>query len=159
MRAGAEVASALHARPSRQRPGASRAGSGRRSAPRRVEIDYARPMSGDVILYHNPRCSKSRETLALLRDRGVEPTIIKYLDDPPSQKRILELIEMLGMEPAALLRKKEKAYQELGLSEDSSKTAVARAIAAHPVLLERPIVVHRGKARIGRPPENVLAIL
>lgn len=116
-------------------------------------------MPADVIIYHNPRCSKSRETLALLRDRGVEPTIVKYLDDPPGQKRILELIDMLGIAPAALLRKKEKQYQELGLSEGSSKTAVAQAIAAHPVLLERPIVVHGGKARIGRPPEKVLEIL
>ena len=116
-------------------------------------------MTADVVIYHNPRCTTSRKTLQLLRDRGIEPTIVKYLDDPPSQKRILELIDMLGVAPAALLRTRESAYAELGLSPRSSKTEVARAIAAHPVLLERPIVVHAGKARIGRPPESVLEIL
>jgi arsenate reductase len=116
-------------------------------------------MAGDVIIYHNPRCTKSRETLQLLRAHGIEPTIIKYLEEPPTQKRLLELIDMLGVAPAALLRKKEKEYQELGLSPQSGKAEVARAIATHPVLLERPIVVHGGKARIGRPPEAVLEIL
>lgn len=116
-------------------------------------------MAADVVIYHNPRCTTSRKTLDLLRERGIEPQIIKYLDDPPSQKRILELIDMLGAPPAALLRTKEKQYAELGLSAKSSKAEVARAIAEHPVLLERPIVVHAGKARIGRPPERVLEIL
>lgn len=116
-------------------------------------------MAEDVVIYHNPKCSTSRKTLELLRQRGIEPTIIKYLDDPPSQKRIFELIDMLGEAPAALLRRKEKQYAELGLSPGSGKTEVARAIAQHPVLLERPIVVHAGKARIGRPPERVLEIL
>jgi arsenate reductase len=116
-------------------------------------------MAGDVVLYHNPRCAKSRETLQLLREHGVEPRIVKYLEDPPSQKRVLELIDMLGVAPAQILRTREKEYKELGLSAQSSKTEVARAIAAHPVLLERPIVVHGGKARLGRPPERVLEIL
>lgn len=116
-------------------------------------------MAADIVIYHNPRCSTSRKTLQLLRERGVEPQIVKYLDDPPSQKRILELIDMLGVAPASLLRTREKEYAALGLSARSSKTEVARAIAAHPVLLERPIVVHAGKARIGRPPESVLEIL
>jgi arsenate reductase (glutaredoxin) len=116
-------------------------------------------MAADVVIYHNPKCTTSRKVLQLLRDRGIEPTIVKYLDDPPSQKRILELIDMLGVAPAALLRTRQSEYTELGLSPRSSKTEVARAIAAHPVLLERPIVVHAGKARIGRPPESVLEIL
>lgn len=116
-------------------------------------------MAEDVIIYHNPKCVKSRETLQLLRERGVEPRIIKYLDEPPSQKRVLELIDMLGVAPAQILRTKEKEYKELGLSAKSSKTEVARAIAAHPVLLERPIVVRGGQARLGRPPERVLEIL
>lgn len=116
-------------------------------------------MAADVIIYHNPKCSKSRETLQLLREHGVEPEIVKYLDDPPSQKRIIELIDMLGVAPAQILRTKEKEYKELGLSAQSSKSEVARAIAAHPVLLERPIVVRGGKARLGRPPERVLEIL
>ena len=116
-------------------------------------------MAADVVIYHNPKCTTSRKVLQLLRDRGIEPTIVKYLDDPPSQKRILELIDMLGVAPAALLRTRQSEYAELGLSPRSSKTEVVRAIAAHPVLLERPIVVHAGKARIGRPPESVLEIL
>jgi arsenate reductase len=116
-------------------------------------------MAAEVVIYHNPRCTTSRKTLDLLRERGIEPQIIKYLDDPPSQKRILELIDMLGVAPAALLRTREPQYAELGLSAKSSKTEVARAITEHPVLLERPIVVHAGKARIGRPPERVLEIL
>lgn len=116
-------------------------------------------MAEDVIIYHNPKCSKSRETLQLLREHGVEPQIIKYLDTPPTQKRVLELIDMLGVAPAQILRTKEKEYKELGLSAQSSKTEVARAIATHPVLLERPIVVRAGKARLGRPPERVLEIL
>lgn len=116
-------------------------------------------MAEDVIIYHNPKCSKSRETLQLLREHGVEPKIIKYLDDPPTPKRVLELIEMLGVAPAQILRAKEKEYKALGLSAQSSKSEVARAISEHPVLLERPIVVRAGKARLGRPPECVLEIL
>jgi arsenate reductase (glutaredoxin) len=116
-------------------------------------------MAEDVIIYHNPKCAKSRETLQLLRDHGVEPQVVKYLEDPPSPQRVLDFIEMLGVEPIELLRSKEKEYKKLGLSAQSSKNDVARAIAAYPVLLERPIVVRGGKARLGRPPERVLEIL
>lgn len=116
-------------------------------------------MAADIVIYHNPRCSTSRKTLELLRARGIEPQIVKYLDAPLNQKQILALIDMLGVAPGALLRTREAQYAALELSARSSKTEVARAIAAHPVLLERPIVVHAGKARIGRPPERVLEIL
>ena len=113
-----------------------------------------------VTIYHNPRCQKSRETLTLLRDAGIEPTVVEYLKTPPTQKRIKELIELLGVQPHELLRKKEAPYKELGLGRDSSAAQVARAVAEHPVLLERPVVVvDDAKAALGRPPEKVRAIL
>jgi arsenate reductase len=112
-----------------------------------------------VVIYHNPRCSKSRQTLELLRAHGVEPEIIDYLKDAPSAARIKELVRLLGIEPHALLRTKEAPYAELRLSKQSSLDEIANAIAKHPILLERPIVVSGRKAALGRPPENVLAIL
>lgn len=113
----------------------------------------------DVTIYHNPRCSKSRQTLALLREHGVEPKVIEYLKDPPSQTQIRALIKLLGIEPHALLRAKEAAYKDSGLSRESSAKDIVKAIAEHPVLLERPIVVRGDRAAIGRPPENVLSLL
>ena len=113
----------------------------------------------NVVIYHNPRCQKSRQTLSLLRDNGVEPESVEYLKDPPSQKRVLELIDMLGIEPLALVRKKEKDFAASGLSAKSDKRAVAKAIASYPVLLERPVVVVGKKAALGRPPEQVLKLL
>ena len=113
-----------------------------------------------VIIYHNPRCGKSRQTLELLRERGVEPRIVEYLKSPPSAKQLGEIIDKLGIEPRALLRKGEAAYKEAGL--DDPRLSRARLIAAmvgHPILIERPIVVNGNKARIGRPPEAVLAVL
>ncbi|MEB2310462.1 MAG: arsenate reductase (glutaredoxin) [Sorangiineae bacterium] len=115
-------------------------------------------MSKQVSMYHNPRCQKSRETLALLRERGVEPELVYYLDEPPSAARVKELVALLGVEPHAILRPKEAAYRELGLSPKSSLAEIARAVAAHPSLLERPIVVAGKRARIGRPPEAVLEL-
>jgi arsenate reductase len=111
-----------------------------------------------VTIYHNPRCSKSRETLALLREHGVEPEIIEYLEAPPTKKRLRELAKMLG-DAHALLRAKESPYKALGLSRDSSMQDIVDAIAEHPVLLERPLVVCGSNAAIGRPPEAVLQIL
>ena len=112
-----------------------------------------------VRIYHNPRCTKSRQTLALIRERGIEPEVIEYLKSPPSAAEIKTLIDQLGVEPHALLRKGEAPYSELGLSPKSSKAEVARAIAEHPILLERPVVVAGNKAVIGRPPERALEIL
>ena len=117
-------------------------------------------MPRQVKIYHNPRCSKSRQTLQLLRDKGIEPEIVEYLKDSPSAKETAELIDMLGVEPHAVLRVKEAAYKEAGLTPQSSKQEIARAIAEHPILLERPIVVVDGRnAALGRPPEGVEAIL
>lgn len=117
-------------------------------------------MSPNVVrIYHNPRCTKSRETLALLREKGVEPEVVEYLKTPPTVSEIKALIGKLNIAPGALLRSKEEPYARLGLSATSSADAVAKAIAKEPVLLERPVVVVGDKAAIGRPPENVLAIL
>jgi len=112
-----------------------------------------------VRIYHNPKCTKSRETLALLRDNGVEPEIVEYLKAPPSAADVEDLLDKLKVEPHAVLRTKEEPYKRLKLSPKSSRAAVAKAIAEEPILLERPIVVVGKRAAIGRPPENVLAIL
>lgn len=113
-----------------------------------------------VNIYHNPRCTKSRQTLELLRNQGVEPEIILYLEQPPSRAKIRELLKLLGMEPRALLRKGEQVYKELNLKDPAvSDKALIDAMAEHPILIERPIVVANGRAALGRPPENVLEIL
>lgn len=112
-----------------------------------------------VRIYHNPRCSKSRETLALLREHGVEPEVVEYLKTPPDASELKSLIAALGGAPHALLRTKEEAYARLGLSPASSVDQVVRAIVEEPILLERPLVVVGKRAAIGRPPENVLALL
>lgn len=114
-----------------------------------------------IVIYHNPRCSKSRQTLQLLRDHGVEPEIIEYLRQPPSVTRLRRLLRLLDMKPRDLLRRKEKVYKELGLDDPRLREAdLIRAMVDNPVLIERPIVVKDDKAAvIGRPPENVLEIL
>ena len=114
----------------------------------------------EVRIWHNPRCSKSRETLALLRGRGIDPVVVEYLRTPPTGAEIDEALTLLGLAPRDLLRKKEKAYEDLGLADRSlSDTALVKAMADHPVLIERPIVFAGGKAALGRPPEAVLAVL
>ena len=114
----------------------------------------------DVIMYHNPRCSKSRETLKLLRERGVEPKIVEYLKMPPDEDTLALLLGMLEMEPIELIRTKEEEYAELGLEEKvEDRKALIRAMVANPILIERPIVVKGNRARLGRPPERVLEIL
>lgn len=112
-----------------------------------------------LVLYHNPRCTKSREALALLKARGIEPEVIEYLKTPPSADEVKGLLKALGGKPSALLRTKEEPYAKLHLSASSTADEVARAIAAHPILLERPVLVAGGKAVIGRPPERVLELL
>jgi arsenate reductase len=113
-----------------------------------------------VTIYHNPRCSKSREALTLLRDRGVEPRIAEYLKDPPTVEVLADLLDRLGLEPRALMRRKEPEYAELGLDDPGlSREALIAAMAAHPRLIERPIVVTEGKAALGRPPQAVLEVL
>lgn len=115
--------------------------------------------SPQVTIYHNPRCSKSRETLALLQERGIEPRVVEYLKAPPTAAELKALLQRLGLPAHALLRVKEAPYAALGLSPASSEDEIIAAIAEHPVLLERPIVAHGTKAAIGRPPKAVLAIL
>ena len=114
----------------------------------------------EVTIYHNPRCSKSRETLELLRERGVEPTIIEYLDDPPDEAALARLLDQLGMTADELVRTKEEEFGQLGLDQGKADRAeLIRAMVAHPILIERPIVVRGDQARLGRPPERVLELL
>ncbi len=111
-------------------------------------------------IYHNPRCSKSRQTLQLLRDQGIEPEIIEYLKTPPSREELEQVLEMLGLEPRQLMRTREKEYKEQGLDNpDLSRDQLIDAMLATPRLIERPIVIRDGKAAIGRPPEQVLELL
>lgn len=110
-----------------------------------------------VTIYHNPRCSKSRQTLALLNEHGIEPTVVEYLKTPPDEATIKTLLEKLGIEATQLIRRKE--HTALGLPEtDDPQVLIARMV-AHPEIMERPIVVRGAKARLGRPPEQVLEIL
>ena len=113
-----------------------------------------------VKIYHNPRCSKSRQTLQLLNERDIEPQIVEYLKTPPSVAELEQLLKMLDLEPRELMRRKEKEYKELGLDDpELSRDALIRAMVEHPKLIERPIVVSGKKAALGRPPEGVLEIL
>ncbi|MEE4174382.1 MAG: arsenate reductase (glutaredoxin) [Xanthomonadales bacterium] len=111
-----------------------------------------------IRIYHNPRCSKSRATLALLEERGIEPDIVRYLDDPPSVEEIQSLLTLLDRSPGELARRGEDAWRELGLADADDET-ILEAMASHPKLIERPIVVNGDRAALGRPPEAVLDIL
>ena len=110
-------------------------------------------------LFHNPRCSKSRQTLALLEERGHAPEIVEYLKTPPSAEEITGILQKLGIEARALMRTKEAAYKELGLAKVEDEKALIAAMADNPVLIERPVVIKGSKAALGRPPEQVLEIL
>ena len=113
-----------------------------------------------VTIYHNPRCSKSRQTLALLRDNGVEPKIVEYLQTPPSAAELKKILGQLGLAPRELMRRKEAEYKANGLdNEGLGEAELIAAMVAHPKLIERPIVLANGKAALGRPPESVLRIL
>jgi arsenate reductase len=112
-----------------------------------------------VTLYHNPRCSKSRQTLALLEEHGVQPDIVLYLETPPGASEITRLLKKLGMTAAQLVRQGEDEYKACGLGKSSTDKEIVAAMAKHPKLIERPIVVRGNKAVLGRPPENVLALL
>lgn len=113
-----------------------------------------------VSIYHNPRCSKSRETLALLEAQSVNPEIIEYLKTPLSVEQLTTLISQLGIDSARdMMRTKEDIYKELNLKEQNDESALIKAMAEHPKLIERPIVVNNNKAAIGRPPEHVLSVL
>jgi arsenate reductase len=114
-----------------------------------------------ITIYHNPRCGKSRDTLALLKGKGIEPTVVAYLETPPDAATLRGLLKKLGIADArALMRKGEAEYKALGLTNPSlSQDALIDAMVANPKLIERPIVVSGDKAALGRPPESVLAIL
>ncbi len=118
-------------------------------------------MTDSVTIYHNPRCSKSRETLSLLKDNGIDPNVVLYLDTPPDADTIGKLIKMLGLSSAReLMRQKEDLYKSLNLADSQlSEEQLIRAMVENPKLIERPIVVKNGQARIGRPPEQVLEIV
>jgi arsenate reductase len=113
-----------------------------------------------IVIYHNPRCAKSRETLSLLESRGIQPRIIEYLKTPPSAAELKALLAQLRLKPRELMRKKEAVYAELGLDDPKlTDDALIKAMVANPILIERPIVVNGSKAALGRPPEAVLAVL
>lgn len=117
-------------------------------------------MNTQVTIYHNPRCSKSRQTLALLEERGIEPVVIAYLESPPDAATLSGLLEKLGLDARGLMRKKEEPYKALHLDDpELSEGQLIQAMVEHPVLIERPIVVTAKGAALGRPPENVLEIL
>ncbi|MBY6186632.1 arsenate reductase (glutaredoxin) [Marinobacter hydrocarbonoclasticus] len=111
-----------------------------------------------VIIWHNPRCSKSRQTLALLEERGITPDVVKYLDTPPDEVAIKAVLTKLGLAPRQLMRTKEAEYKEQNLADASDAELIA-AMAAAPKLIERPVVIQGDKAALGRPPEAVLEIL
>ncbi|MDH5357233.1 MAG: arsenate reductase (glutaredoxin) [Gammaproteobacteria bacterium] len=114
----------------------------------------------DVTIYHNPRCSKSRQTLALLAQQGIKSEVIEYLKTPPTPDTLRTIINQLGISPRQLLRKGEAIYKELNLADESlSDEQLIQAMFTHPKLIERPIVISNNKAKIGRPPEAVLDII
>lgn len=111
-------------------------------------------------IYHNPRCSKSRQTMELLTEHNVQPQVVEYLNTPPDAATLTNLLNMLGLSPRELMRTKETEYKELGLDQpELSNEQLIQAMIETPKLIERPIVVKDGKAAIGRPPEKVLEIL
>ena len=114
----------------------------------------------DLTIYHNPLCSKSRQALELLEQKGLKPHIVLYLEDPPDAQTLKNIIRLLGIEPIDLIRKKDPLYTELGLAQQAQDAeSLIDAMVAHPVLIERPIVINGSKVAIGRPPERILEIL
>lgn len=113
-----------------------------------------------VTIYHNPRCSKSRETLKLLEEKGIQPEVVEYLKHPPTTEQLTDILNKLGLQPRQLMRTQEAEYKENGLDDKSlSDAELIAAMIRIPKLIERPIVLANGKAAVGRPPENVLNIL
>src|SRR5690606_14990650 len=114
-----------------------------------------------LTFYHNPRCSKSRQALALLEERGVQPQVVRYLETPPDAATLERIVTALGKEPRALMRRQEEPYKALGLDDPGkSRAALIQAMVENPILIERPIAVAAdGRAVIGRPPEAVLELI
>jgi arsenate reductase len=115
----------------------------------------------EISIFHNPKCTKSRETLKLLNDKGIEPKIILYLQTPPTYKELLEILKKLGMEPRELIRFKEPIAKELGIKSSDKRPDAEwiNLMVANPILIERPIVITPAKAALGRPPENVSELI
>ncbi|MGN7614351.1 arsenate reductase (glutaredoxin) [Magnetococcales bacterium HHB-1] len=114
----------------------------------------------DIKIWHNPRCSKSRQTLQLIQEKNLEPTIIRYLENPPNREELEEVLGKLNMEPRDLMRKREKEYKALNLANpELTRAELIDAMVENPRLIERPIVIKEGKVALGRPPEQVLDIL
>ena len=113
----------------------------------------------NVTIWHNPRCSKSRNAAALLEEQGVEAEVVKYLDTPPSKEELVEMLKMLGLSARELMRTKEDIYKVLDLKNENDEEKLIEAMAANPKLIERPIVIKDGKAAIGRPIENIVELL
>ena len=111
-----------------------------------------------VTIWHNPRCSKSRRALAIIREQGIEPEVVEYLKEPPSLQQLREVVELTGKKPSEFVRTGEKVYKELELKGSDEDTLLA-AMSAHPILIERAIVFANGKGVIARPPEDVTEIL
>ncbi len=116
-------------------------------------------MRRDFTLWFNPRCSKCQRALELLRERGIEPELRRYLEEPPTAAEIEELLRKLGLPPHAVVRSKEDEYQALRLSERTPRGEMIQALALHPRILERPILVQGNRAIVGRPPERVLDLV
>ncbi len=113
-----------------------------------------------VTIYHNPRCSKSRQTLALLRERGIEPEVVEYLKTPPSEAELARILDMLGKSPEELMRRNEAEYKEHFKGRDLNREEAIRLMVRYPKVIERPVVVvDDARAAVGRPPEAVLEIL
>ncbi|MCH2546216.1 MAG: arsenate reductase (glutaredoxin) [Alphaproteobacteria bacterium] len=113
-----------------------------------------------ITIYHNPRCTKSRKTLELLKEKGFDPEVIEYLKNPPTPQQLMQILEKLGMNATQIIRTNEPKYAELNLfSSRVTEEGLIEYMCEFPILIERPIVVHGDKAAIGRPPENILAIL
>ncbi|MCU7893184.1 MAG: arsenate reductase (glutaredoxin) [Candidatus Thiodiazotropha sp. (ex Ustalcina ferruginea)] len=113
-----------------------------------------------IEIYHNPRCSKSRQTLQLLQENDIKPDVVEYLKTPPDKETLKHILDLLGLEPRELMRKKENEYKEQQLDNPQlSRDQLIEAMIAHPKLIERPIVIKDGKAALGRPPEKILDIL
>jgi len=111
------------------------------------------------IIWHNPRCSKSRQALQLLQDNGYDPVVVDYIISAPTKAEIITALDLLGIAPIALIRMGDARFKEAGLSKDSADEILIDAMLEQPILIERPVVIHNGKAALGRPPEAVLDIL
>ncbi len=113
----------------------------------------------NVTIWHNPRCSKSRNAVTLLEEKGIEADVVKYLDTPPSREELVGVLKMLSISARELMRTKEEIYKELNLKEETDEDKLIDAMVKNPKLIERPIVIKDGKAAIGRPIENIIDLL